>query len=259
MSEFTEVQSGALIEFRQILQKSAETSNYNLTDEYLLKFLCANDYNLKKSTEQFIRYENTRHKYTDLFNIIDDLGSVFYSGVITVSKQRTQNGELVIITRPGLLKPSKTWLSRLMRATCISLEMEIEVESTQRNGIINIVDCNGFNWRHLIYFSLSQTKLFADLIDQILPVKYNSIHFVNESKVAQIAFNLIKSLLTASLKNKVHFNSNRIEKLRQVVDNAALPTELGGMSDVYSGDEYFLSVTSYYKKCKTIFRTTSSD
>ncbi|RWS26340.1 alpha-tocopherol transfer protein-like protein [Leptotrombidium deliense] len=234
-----ETESVRLREFRAFLDTKEEKVNNNREDCFLLKFLRANDYCVQRSAEQLRRYEWTREENDDLFLFSDQLKCVFDSDTITVSKQRTSKGELVLITRPGLWNASVFSFRQLMRASCVALQMEINDENTQRNGIVNIVDCSQFNWRHLMHFGPLQAKLFADLIDQILPVKYNAIHLVNESRFARFAFNLIKSFLSTKLREKLHFHSNRIEKLHQLVDIAALPHEFGGKSDVYSSDDYY--------------------
>ncbi|RWS21788.1 alpha-tocopherol transfer protein-like protein [Leptotrombidium deliense] len=214
--------------------KESIKSNNDVSDKLLLKFLRINNYSLENAVQHFHRYQDARKRQAELFEVSEKLKKVYESGSVTVTQTRTSKGELVLLTRPGLWDPLQYSYHTFINAICVIVQWETEDEGVQRNGIVNLIDCTGFGFKHITHFGPLQAKLLGDLITKILPVKCNAIHMVNVSKFAKIAYNLTNPFLDTRLRENIHFHGNNYDELQQFIDLQVIPHEFGGQCE-YSG------------------------
>lgn len=95
-------------------------------------------------------------------------------------------------------------------------------------GFFEVEDMAGTSWRQLFKLSPSVPKLTADLTEKALPVKFAKIHIVNESKIVDALYQLMKPLISQQLRQRLVFHGQKLAKLHEVVPLQQLPAELGG-------------------------------
>ena len=86
----------------------------------------------------------------------------------------------------------------------------------------------GASWRQLLKLSPSVPRLTADLTEKALPVKFTKIHIVNQSRILDILYSMIKPLISNELKQRLVFEGSSFENLQKVFDKEVLPIEVGG-------------------------------
>ncbi|XP_076348147.1 alpha-tocopherol transfer protein-like [Tachypleus tridentatus] len=118
----------------------------------------------------------------------------------------------------GLWNTSKYDANEIFRTNMMCLEMAVRDTVTQENGIAAIIDLRGFG---------------------LFPARFNAIHFVNESNLFGVMFNLVKPLLSEKLKKRIHFHGTNFRSLHQHIPADILPSDYGGNLDLFSNKTWY--------------------
>lgn len=247
-------------EMRECLLQDSEVTELKdgvLEDEFLLKFLRARTFDVKRAVHSIKLYLNARKTHPEIFTPASKLGPAFASGIVGVLPDKNlDSGETILITRPGCWDPDSLPFDQYTAATAISLEVAAMEEQTQKNGLINIIDMTGFGWKHLKNYGPAQAKRTADVTEKIMPLKFKEIHVINESYLARAAYALLKSFLSDEFNQKIHFHGSDLKKLHKIVSPEILPAEIGGTRGPFDACKWFdklvatePSLTSYWRKC----------
>ncbi|XP_076348393.1 alpha-tocopherol transfer protein-like [Tachypleus tridentatus] len=119
------------------------------------------------------------------------------------------------------------------------LEMAVRDTVTQENGIAAIIDLRGFGLCHFRQLSPNHTRQIISLIQDCFPARFNAIHFVNESNLFGVMFNLVKPLLSEKLKKRIHFHGTNFRSLHQHIPADILPSDYGGNLDLFSNKTWY--------------------
>lgn len=133
----------------------------------------------------------------------------------------------------------------LISSCVVSMEKAIEDETTQLNGIVGLVDMTGFGWKHLKHFGPLQARRIVHIIEECLPINFNSIHVVHESTIADIAFTVMRPFLSEELRNKIQFHGHDMKRLHKIIDPTYLPVEIHGTAGQMDASEW------YHKVCQS--------
>lgn len=209
------------------------TSASSLSDSHLVKFLHARGYDVEKSFNAFKLYVDFIANHYALFASPDDVEAVFEANLMGIIEERTPQGEAVFVGRPGKWDPCRFTYDTYTSAVILTCETAALDEATQVNGIVYILDLGGLGMKHLLSFGPFQAKRTADISETILPMRFNEIHLIHESRLAKMGFNIIKPFLSAEFKSKIFFHGSDLESLSERLGAAvgeSLPKELGGRS-----------------------------
>jgi len=116
----------------------------------------------------------------------------------------------------------------IVAASVAIFEWALLDSRTQKAGFVEIQDMARTSWRQLLKLSPSVPKLTADLTEKALPVKFSKIHIVNESRIVDAIYALMRPLISNQLKQRLVFHGDKLDKLYEVVEKPLVPSELGG-------------------------------
>jgi len=226
---------------REKIELSADivTKLKKFTDSFLLKFLRAKKYNVKAALAQLKSYLEMKEKNKDMFMLPENVKMVFDDNGLGMNDLKSPTGESILIGRPGNWNPSTYKFDLIISATVTTLEAAILDESIQKSGIVVIIDMKGFGMKHLAHFSVIRAKRIAELADKALPVQLNQIHVVNQSKVTDIAYAVIKPFLSTEFTRKIRFHGTDFTELHKVVPKEVLPSPFGGTGGDFSSENFY--------------------
>lgn len=247
-------------EMRECLLQDSELTQLPdgaLEDSFLLKFLRARNFDVKKAVHSVKMYINAPQTHPEIFTPAEQLKAGFESGIVYVLPDKNLvSGETLLITRPGNWDPDSLSFDDYTAATAISLEVAVMDEKTQKDGLINIIDMTGFGWKHFKNYGPVQAKRTADVTEKIMPLYFKEIHVINESYLARMAYSLLKSFLSEDFNKKIHFHGSDLKKLHKIISPEVLPQEIGGTRGPFDGRKWFeklvssqSTLTSYWNKC----------
>lgn len=119
------------------------------------------------------------------------------------------------------------------------MEKAIQDANTQLNGIVGLVDMTGFGWKHLKHFGPLQARRIVHIIEECLPINFNSIHVLHESTIADIAFTVMRPFLSEELRNKIVFHGHDMKKLHKIIDPSHLPQEIHGTAGPMDASRWY--------------------
>ncbi|GLG96077.1 retinaldehyde-binding protein 1-like isoform X1 [Gryllus bimaculatus] len=129
------------------------------------------------------------------------LDVVANSGTVCILPRRDQFGRRMLLLQTGRKwDPKKLTMDELLSAVLMFLEIAIVEPSTQVAGVVILWDLEGL--------SLSQ---------DCVPLRVKAFHFINQSNLFDIAFNVLKPFLKEKLRSRVTVLP------RQVFEDAAGP------------------------------------
>uniref|UniRef100_S4RQE8 CRAL-TRIO domain-containing protein n=1 Tax=Petromyzon marinus TaxID=7757 RepID=S4RQE8_PETMA len=124
------------------------------------------------------------------------------SGFIRVLPERDSKGRRVIIQSPGKWNPSTTPIIDNFKAMYMTLELLIQSEETQVNGITILVDHKGMGLAHVTNFTPSLMKKITTVIQDAFPIRIKGHHTINEPSIFKAMFALIKPFFKEKMQKR---------------------------------------------------------
>ncbi|GBN83559.1 Clavesin-2 [Araneus ventricosus] len=123
----------------------------------------------------------------------------------------------------------KVTKEEIFATVLVGLEYILQFEATQVCGYILILDLSKMSMRILKHWA-SPAFLYrcVRLIQDCVPCRAKGFHIVNEPFFINIAFNLVKSILTEKIMKRIFFHGNNLKSLHQHIPASILPARLGG-------------------------------
>eukprot|EP00562_Extubocellulus_spinifer_P012650 CAMPEP_0178538918 /NCGR_PEP_ID=MMETSP0697-20121206/231_1 /TAXON_ID=265572 /ORGANISM="Extubocellulus spinifer, Strain CCMP396" /LENGTH=663 /DNA_ID=CAMNT_0020171183 /DNA_START=130 /DNA_END=2121 /DNA_ORIENTATION=- len=143
-------------------------------------------------------------------------------------------GHTLVFYRPGLHRYDDTEAYlRLLMHTLDAAVADSLSRSNNKIGKFNIIlDCNGFGISMIP--GLSHVKRLFAMMQDHFPDRLGVLMIVNLSGPGQLFLKMIKSVISEAVKRKIHIipdNDNGRDMLEALVDEAYIPTWLGGTDD----------------------------
>ena len=113
-----------------------------------------------------------------------------------------------------------------------------------------VADADGFGFKHLRNFSLSDAKTMSAFLQSSFPLWFRSMHVVNAPKLFMVAFGMVKPFMPEYVQNNIHFHAS-YEELHSIVSKDVLPEELGGNDGKFDNSkcvEHSKTLEEYFKK-----------
>lgn len=231
-------------------------SQKKLDDKFILKFLRARHFDVAAAHRHIKGYFKLRLAYPNLFLVPSRVINNFFDNVLDILPHRTPKGEVMAIMRTGNWEPEKYDILHCMAAPIPFYElMAEEDEDVQKYGVVVILDMRRLAMRSVLTISPFHHKIFAEVMDTGVPVRYNRLHVCYENLVVDIAWNVMKLFMSNEFKQRVVFHGSDLSQLYSEVPKDVLPLDLGGTwngsSKVWSSaelDEMDEKVTKYWEK-----------
>ncbi|KAK2831877.1 hypothetical protein Q7C36_016963 [Tachysurus vachellii] len=203
----------------------------NLSDNFLIRFLRARDFDVELALKLLINYHKWRQECPE---ISADLRPSCIIGLLknnyhAVLRSRDAAGSRVLIYRIGRWNTKEFSAYEVFRISLITSELIVQESETQRNGLKAIFDLQGWCFSHAFQITPSLAKKISCILTDSFPLKVRGIHFINEPRFFRPVFTMIKPFLPDKIKQRIYFHSSQYTtSLAQFFPQSILPLDLGG-------------------------------
>ncbi|XP_053213822.1 alpha-tocopherol transfer protein-like [Panonychus citri] len=208
--------------------------------EYLIKFLRARSSDVTSTVTLMKSYLDYKGANPNIFNLPYRLKPVFDANVMRLLDTRSKVGEALVLFKPGYWNPSSFNFDGLLSAALITFEQAALDSETQKAGVLLISDMDSFGWKQLKHFGPMAAKKLATVLEKVVPTRVNGVMIFNQSRIAEMAWAVIRPFLSEHLRSRVTFHGSDYQYLEQTIqDPTLLPATLGGQvallecSDLY--------------------------
>ncbi|KAM5157148.1 alpha-tocopherol transfer protein [Mantella aurantiaca] len=216
---------------RQIAESDTNYWPFDLSDDFLLRFLRARDFCIELAYKLLKNYRKWRKECPEITADLkpSPLLDLYSSGYHGVLRSRDAYGSKVLIYRIDKWDTKQFTAYEVFRVSLITSELIVKDAETQRNGIKAIFDLEGFGLAHAFQVTPTLARRIAAVMTDSFPLKVRGIHLINEPYFFHPVFALIKPFLPAKIQERVHLHgSYYIPTLHQHFSENILPPEYGG-------------------------------
>ncbi|XP_053611604.1 clavesin-1-like isoform X2 [Plodia interpunctella] len=237
----------AIQELRQMLYERGECIPLRTDDAYLLRFLRARGFVVKRAHRLMVRYYQFREQYPHLYKDVDiwELLKVrdAYEGTLY---DRPDIGRLSIF-KFGSWDPNEFPVEDLVKAGMLMTEIGLRQPKAQILGGTVIVDLEGVSLRHIATLSPTVAYQIVSLLGGTTPARVKSCHFINYSWTLNTFFYLFKRFIPRTSLGKIHFHGYDLNSLHKHIDPACLPPKYGGTCKYHGHFGTWLSKIKKYR------------
>lgn len=222
-----------------------------LDDYFLLRFLNVRNFEPEATVELIRGYYTMRKDHPELFLLPSQVIEVFKDDVFTFIPDETSEGQRVLLFQPGNWNPQK-YPATLIAAGPVPF-LEVLCETHGEVELVEILDFKNVTWKQFTAMPVSLHKLSADLSERAIPVRYSKIHIVNQGKLVDMLWAIMKAFVSEEMKNKLIFHGSNYKNLNESIDSSLIPVHLGGkLNDVQLKqeqiDDFEAKVNTYWTK-----------
>uniref|UniRef100_A0A0B7AZ37 CRAL-TRIO domain-containing protein n=2 Tax=Arion vulgaris TaxID=1028688 RepID=A0A0B7AZ37_9EUPU len=204
--------------------------------QFLLSFLRARKFDQEKTFELVKSYYNARVQSPDIYDDAKPsrVKYLFQNGAVEVLKQPDINGCTVVIMRSGLWDIGNFPTTDIPKSLYLVFSKILKDENAQVNGVHCINNLSGFTLKHGAQFTPAFAKGLMQVFQDILPMRFKRMDFVNEPTFFDILFAIAKMFLKEKMAKRFVKNGENFENIHAVIDPKYLPTDLGGQLPIMS-------------------------
>ncbi|KFM57265.1 Alpha-tocopherol transfer protein-like protein, partial [Stegodyphus mimosarum] len=257
LGETEEVKQNALAEMRKLVEAEPKFVCRN-EDAYLLQYLRARKFNVKKAFALLQNTYLTKKAYPEVYDELDiaSLRKAFKTLGSTCLPYRDEEGCVILLLQFGKWDTDEFNIQTVLNLLTSTVMFSIENPATQICGVRIMLDVRGSNLRHIRLLTPRYIHLFSKALRNCLPVRFKGIHIYNESAIFQYVWSVLKIFLTEKIKKRVHFHGDNQKNLHKFIPKAILPSEYGGEYTTFSSEEFFPNeVERFYETYQEILRS----
>ena len=205
-------------------------------DSFLLRFLRARKFDHNRALKMLINYHTQRQDWPDVFEKVKNpstIKHVFEEGCF-VSIGKAKDGSSVCIGRPG--KVDDALFTEFIATLTLSIEHLLEDEKTQIYGVTVIEDFSFMGMQMMQQMGPSIARRFVGWLQDAMPMRVKSVNFVNEPKLFDMLFAIIRPFMKEKLKKRLKAHGSSFNLLHEVIDPAILPPSYGGTGSTLDGE-----------------------
>ncbi|XP_053676317.1 retinaldehyde-binding protein 1-like [Anopheles nili] len=145
---------------------------------------------------------------------------------------------MAVLIRVGAMDPKQTTALLQMRLGALVINTCLEYERTQVHGSVWIVDCSGMTMAHVGMWSLSEVKMMADSINEVVTLFVKEVHMVRVPRITWMLLDVLLPLLSPKIRDRFKFHRSH-DELCSSVDTSILPTIYGGEQSLRDASDNF--------------------
>ncbi|CAB3234098.1 unnamed protein product [Arctia plantaginis] len=206
-------------------------------DNFLRRFLYARKHDVQQSFELLVRYHQYRREHPELWATAD--GGVLRAlsdGLPGVLAQRDRRGRCVLLMFASNWIPHACPLISVFRSLLLTIERTLEEVQNQANGYVIIVDWTEFTFKQSCNLQAKVLKMMIDCLQDCMPVRFKSIHFIGQPWYVETALAVIKPYLKTKTRERIVLHGNNLSTLHDALPLDILPAELGGEGPSYNSE-----------------------
>lgn len=241
LGETKRVKEEALKQLRRLISED-QLLDCPADEKFLTKFLRGRKYDVGRAFKNITQYFMVRRDAPDLF---DDLGpfTIPYDvacrqhHLVTVSRKTDPKGRSVIMHKLGAWNSSICSLKDFFRVGIVCCEYLLLREAAQINGVVFVMDFDGFGAQHLVHYTPSVVKRLFNLMQECYPVRIKALYVINNPALFDILFAIAKLFMKAKLLERTHLFGYDHNKIEGLVPDDLIPAKNGGSLESYNYDE----------------------
>ncbi|PNF20048.1 hypothetical protein B7P43_G05276 [Cryptotermes secundus] len=213
-----------------MLRKSEEKKlKVRKDDSFMLRYLRASDFRPKEAFEKMVKVYKFKAKHEKYFcsKSPSEYKELLSQNFITILEDRDETGRRLILAKLGDIDTNKTSVMECVRLNDLWMELAMDEEETQKNGIAIILDLGGLPMR-LFKFLTPKVTIISALKEEMRPWKKIDIHVVNTSSLLDKLVSIVYPLLGSGIKQHIHFHGQDWTSVHKFIPPEVLPEEYGG-------------------------------
>lgn len=208
----------------------------------MLRYLRANEFKPKEAFDKMVKVYKFKAKHGEYFCSKSPLEykELLSQNFVTLLEDRDERGRRLFLAKMGNIDTTKASIIDCIRMNDLWIELAMDEEETQKNGMVLIIDLGGFPMR-LFKFLSPKATIISALKEEMRPLKHTEIHVVNTSSLLDMLVSIVNPLLSSRIKQHIHFHGSDWTSLHKFVTPDVLPPEYGGHKpevDFRRGDQY---------------------
>ncbi|GFR05767.1 retinaldehyde-binding protein 1 [Trichonephila clavata] len=239
LKETDEIRPKALEDLRELIKN--ERNLVSPTDDtFLLSFLRARKFNVKKAFKLLQNYWAFRKEHRHIYDSSDSASvkRLILKPIMGALTHRDRNGCVVLIFKVGLWDPESDVYEQMFRAVTAVLIHSIQFPATQVCGYRMIFDLRGLSWAQLKLCTPTNMLLMIRSTQYCFPARYKGFHLLSENKLFHFVWAVTHPLLTPKLKKRIMFHSDDLSALKDYINPSILPQEFGGEAETFENTKW---------------------
>ncbi|KAF8778813.1 retinaldehyde-binding protein 1-like [Argiope bruennichi] len=239
LKETDEIVAPSLEKMRELI-RGEKRFKCPMNDEFLIQFLRARKFDVKKAFALLQSMFEVKKSYSDMYDQadMDALRKVVAAGPGYCFPYRDPDGCVVLVLQLNKWNPDESSISIGLTALTALLLSIVENPVTQVCGVRVLVDVKGFTLRQMRSVTPRYIHLLSRALRNCFPIRFKGIHFFNESTIFQYVWSVLKIVLTEKIRKRVHFHGDNQKSLHKLIPKEILNAEYGGDNICYDGGEW---------------------
>lgn len=239
LNETDETRAKALEEFKKLIKKEKKLVSI-MEESFLMAFLRARKFNVKKAFKLFQNYWQFRKDFRYIYDQTDptSVKEFILKPHMGALMHRDRKGCVVLVFKVGLWDPEVDVFEQVFRAVTAVLIHSIGYPATQVCGYRMIFDLRGLSWKQMKLCTPSNILLMVRSSQYCFPARYKGFHVISESKLFNVIWAIVSPFLTQKLKTRVMFHGTDTSPLVDYIHPSILPVEWGGQAEPFSNDKW---------------------
>ncbi|GFX87486.1 alpha-tocopherol transfer protein-like [Trichonephila clavipes] len=255
LGETDEIRGPALEQFRKRILEDKKLKCLT-DDKFLIQFLRTRKYDVDNAMGLLHNYFNLITSYPDFFETLDKekMYKLASSNFINILPFRDNDGCLVVTIKMENWDPDDINVQVLFSTvTAVFFCLEI-YPANQICGIRIIFDAKNYSLKHLRCIVPRYIPLTAKALRNCLPVRFKSIHIVNEASIFRHVWSILKIALSEKIKGRIHFHGDNMKGVHKFIPKEVLSYEYAG--DCTSYNDYLVKeVDKIYDRFTMMIKT----
>ncbi|XP_067119766.1 clavesin-2-like [Centruroides vittatus] len=196
-------------------------------DIFLLSFLRARKFDRERALTLLKTYYSTRKKNPIVYKNLKPSALEFVMEKNMMTCVKTEN-MVISMGRYSHWDPSKVGIIDVLRGILLMFDFQLNDHPIQVYGQHLLIDTKELSWRHIIQYTPRNAYLAVSNMFQCIPLRYNSLHFVNVNTYMKILYSILYPFLPYKLKKRINFHGSDMKELHKLIDPKYLPADFGG-------------------------------
>nr|XP_023014183.1 alpha-tocopherol transfer protein-like [Leptinotarsa decemlineata] len=159
----------------------------------------------------------------------------------------------MLILKIGSWNPSEFTVKEILQLAIGMIELALLEPQTQIKGGVFIVDLSGLSLDMAWYMTPTLAKHILNLAVYSFPIRTEEVHVLHTSWIFDMAWSMLKPLITETIKEKIYFHGDDLESFHGHIDPKCLPKRYGGVYEDYPLSVWFENVLLKDEKIIKVF------
>ncbi|GFS61123.1 alpha-tocopherol transfer protein-like [Trichonephila clavipes] len=250
LGETDEIRRSALTQFRKRIIDENKLK-CPTDDDYLIQFLRARKYDVDKALSLLNNYFNLITSHPEIYDkmVKEKLKKSTSSNFFNILPFRDNDGCVVIVIK------IENWDSddidvQVLFCTVAAILFCLNIYPvSQICGAHVIFDAKNYSLKQMRCFVPRYLPLIAKALSNSLPIRFKSIHIVNEGIIFRYAWTFLRFLLSEKIRNRVYFHGEKMEEIKNYIPKEIIPREYGGDLNNYNENDWMTKeVDKFYDR-----------